>query len=45
MNFITERPEPVPISNLNEEMVEQAPFLKPLLAERNQELYSLSTSK
>jgi len=33
MNFITERPEPVPISNLNEEMVEQAPFLKPLLAE------------
>ncbi|HEY6978971.1 MAG TPA: hypothetical protein VH396_21900 [Chitinophagaceae bacterium] len=33
MNFIAERPGPVPISILNEEMVQQAPFLKPLLAE------------
>jgi hypothetical protein len=33
IGFITEHPESVPISLLNEEMVQQGPFLKPLFEE------------
>jgi len=45
LGFLTEHPEPVPISLLNEQMTEMAPFFEKFVERGRPELYSLSHSE